>query len=178
MHKILIAFLGLSILSSCGAAPAEITVNSIETPAYTFEIFPAWVEVPTRDIETPIPEENFRIYRSPEPIGGVYSKYTIIQEELLSPTDSLSFAKRNISNTPVATRNYVKLREAEITIDGENTLLHIFEAQNTGISSTITFIQAYVVKDGTKGFTLSFSVSPTVQNYDPYTTMLQKFNLK
>lgn len=178
MNKLITLVLSATLLASCTSAPVETTANIVDTPEYTFEVFPAWIEVPAKDIETSIPEENFRIYRSPEPLNGIYSKYTIIQEELLSQTDSLAFAKKNIENTPTSTRNYTKLREAEITIDGEKSLLHIFEAQNTGASSTITFIQAYLVKNGTKGFTLSFSVSPSVQNFDPYIAMLQRFNLK
>ncbi len=178
MKTPLALLLSLALITGCASTQVESNAQIVDTPEYKMEIFPAWLEVPAKDIETTIPEADFRVYRSPEPIGGIYSKYTVIQEELLAQTDSLAFAKRNIQNTPTSTRNYTKLREAEITIAGERTLLHIFEAQNTGASSTITFIQAYVVKSGTKGFTLSFSVSPTVQNYDPYITMLQKFSLK
>jgi len=63
----------------------------------------------------------------------------------------------------------------EATIAGERTVIHIYEGQSTALSPQMLFIQTFLVKNGTTGFTITFSVSPSVTDTTPYLNLLQSF---
>lgn len=164
------------VATSCGSADTPASEASltkvIQDQAFQMEVFSSWNEVASTDLDTNLPPSNVKVFQSLQPIKGVYSKLSIIKEELLTPTTSLEYADRNILNTPKITQNFTKLQSIERTVAGERTLVHIYEGQSTALSPQLLFIQTFVVHNSTQGYTITFSISPTVTDTSPYVRLL------
>lgn len=164
------------LLTGCGEAPTATETSMtkvVQSNDLQMDIFSTWSEVAATDLDTDLPPAHVLVYQSLQPIKGIYSKLSVIKEDLLTPVTSLEFADRNILNTPKITQNYTKLQSIETTVAGERTLVHIYEGQSTALSPQLLFIQTFIVHNGTEGYTLTFSISPTVTDTTPYLKILQ-----
>lgn len=170
------------VLTGCGTSGTGATETSItkllQDQDYQMEVFNSWNEVASTDLDTTLPSSHLHVFQSLQPIKGIYSKLSIIKEDLLTPTTSLEYADQNILNTPKITQNYTKMQSIETTIAGERTLVHIYEGQSTALSPQLLFIQTFIVHNGTSGYTLTFSISPTVQDTTPYLNLFQTLRFK
>ncbi|PIV90586.1 hypothetical protein COW46_02070 [Candidatus Gracilibacteria bacterium CG17_big_fil_post_rev_8_21_14_2_50_48_13] len=170
--------LTLALTSCVGSTPVATETSStkmLTDTAYTMQVFSSWNNVAATDLDTTIAPSHVQVFQSLQPIKGIYSKLSVIKEDLLTPTTSVAFADQNILNTPKITQNYTRMQTMEATIAGERTVIHIYEGQSTALSPQMLFIQTFLVKNGTTGFTITFSVSPSVTDTTPYLNLLQSF---
>lgn len=175
---LLVSLLSLFFVVGCTGSSAPVATETSSTKLlsdedYTMQVFSSWNDVASTDLDTTIAASKVRVMQSLQPIKGIYSKVSIIKEDLLTPTTSLAFADQNILNTPKITQNYTRLQTMEMTIAGERTVLHIYEGQSTALSPQLLFLQTFVVKGGTKGLTITFSISPSVKDTGPYIELLK-----
>lgn len=171
--------LSLLLFTSCTAGTstpeASSVTRTVQGQNFTMSVFSSWKEIAATDLDAELPSSHVRVFQSLQPIKGVYSKLSIITEDLLLPTTSLDYADQNILNTPKITQNYTRLQTIETTIAGQRTLVHVYEGQSTALSPQLLFIQTFVVEGDTQGHTLTFSISPTITDTTPYLDLLQSF---
>lgn len=167
----------LVFLTSCSTAsetsPEASLTRIINTKDYQMQVFTSWEEIANSSLDTVVSPALVQVFQSMQPIKGIYSKLSIIKEELLTPISSLEYADRNILNTPKITQNYTKLQSIETTIAGERTLVHIYQGQSTALSPLLLFIQTFLIHEGSQGYTVTFSISPSVKDTAPYLDLLE-----
>lgn len=167
----------ICVLTSCGTPDATSSTTSYTGQNYNISIPTSWVEMPSNEVETRLPANNFKVFRAGYTIDGVYPKLTIFQENLLTATNSATYASDNITKAPLVTQEYTKLDVRDATISGQATKIHIFQARPSVDSPILTFVQGYVIQDRYTGYTINITTSTSEKNYDKYAGLLTSFQL-
>lgn len=176
MKKIFV-LLFLVICTSCGTPDATSSTKTYTGQLYNINIPTSWIEMPSNEVETRLPANNFKVFRAGYTISGVYPKLTVFQEKLLTASDSLTYAQNNITKAPLVTQEYTKLDVRDATISGQSTKVHIFQARPSSDSPILTFIQAYIIQDRYTGYTINVTTATSEKNYDKYVGLLTSFQL-
>lgn len=175
LQKSLVMFFLFFICSSCGSVDATNNTKPFSTSVYSLSVPSTWQEVDTNTIVTKLQDKTFKVFQAGYTLGGVYPKLMIIEEKLLTASDSLSYAKDNIAKAPLVAQKYTKLDERDTSIAGSSTKIHIFQARPDVGVPEMTFIQTYIIRDKYTGYTITVSTSPSEKNYDKYTGLLSSF---
>lgn len=161
IKKLAATLLIIGLLSSCGGgdeAPSDDT-QVYQGDRYTISAPAEWQVVSRSEFFADIPQETLVAFTSPESYDGFFLNISVLREDLNQTVSAIDYGRANIN---LATQNlvdYEKIQEAQIDVNGNSTLVHIFHARLNPTEKLIRFVQMYVTQ-GEYGYIISGGMLP------------------
>lgn len=145
----------INLLSGCGSANIETDdLKVFDHSTFAMKLADDWNVIGKNDFYAEIPKETLIAFSAPEAYNGFYINVNVIEENLNQMVSSLDYGRANINLSGQNLTDYQKIQEVQLDVNGEPTLLHIFQARLNPSSKLIRYIQLYTTK-GTRGYIVS-----------------------
>lgn len=109
-----------------------------------------------------VPEETVAAFQRSEARDGQFDTVTVTSEPLAQDLSSLEYAEANILAVSVLPE-YDLDDKNELAVDGQDTLMHVFQARPVADTPLRRYYQVSIVKDQT-GYTFTGSLPLSVSN--------------
>jgi hypothetical protein len=155
------------LLAACSGSGGSSSTASCDEQIWTGEfglcLPEGWEEVSDELLmQKQVPEETIAAFRLTEKRARQRDIVVVSKETLSEQTDSMGYAGDNIKTVAV-TPDYKLIDKREKSVDGKETLLHIFSAKPVPDVPARRFYQLSIVK-GNLGYTFTASLPFSVPN--------------
>lgn len=149
-------------LTGCGGGGEEVGQNLklYEGGEFTININPSWKILSQSDFYADIPQETVVAFTTPEAYDGFFINVNITKEELGQEIPAMDYARANVNLSAQNLTDYEKIQEAKISLGGQPSLVHIFQARLNPTEKLIRFIQLYGTS-GNSGYIVTGGMLPS-----------------
>ena len=153
------------LLAGCGGSGTTCD-EIVQVNEFSMCLLSDWAQVPEESLRLEgVPEETMAAFQMKVERGGQRDNIVITRERVKSGVAPLQYAETNmkiVEKTP----EYMLTEKRELTVDGKDTILHIFSARPVPDLPARRFYQVSFVS-GTTGYvvtgTLPYSVEETIE---------------
>ena len=159
MQKLLIPIMiaaGLLTLTACGGEPNDdlarnCAVERVEIERFSLCLPNGWVAATQQFGE----QGNFVVNIQDDGVLGIVMQMHVKKDPLEQPVgDKMAFARQAVEISRASAPNYEPVSTEPVTINGEETLLHIFDATPGEDAETLRYYQFVAINGGIAyGFT-------------------------
>lgn len=166
MNKRLLLLTLVLPLAACGGgddAPSEVSCDSFYWDGTVGTCLPDGWTVVDRDAldERGVPAETIVAFQAEAPVSGQFATVTVTQEPLAEPISSTDYSDASVQSVETLP-GYELLDEVDVTIDGEDVILHVFAAQPRDEEPQNRFYQVSMSKEN-RGYTFTAATPLAVE---------------